>query len=256
MDTGRHFNAIAQTYRSLRRIDYSPLRHIFKLLSPSSPLQGLELGCGTGRYTEILLKHFPNLYLRCVDISKAMLRELERNLRSQGFSRFKSLQKRVEDVSFSKNTFDALFSFNAIHHFDLEQILPLLEESVKQGGWIFFYTRLQSQNKSTIWGKHFPKFAKKENRLYTEDQLQDYFHQSPQLRIYSIMKFQYPRKATVKELLKSADNAHYSTFCFYTPSEYKLARVQFKRNLLQTYGNPGTIKWTDRYTLLIARRIA
>lgn len=251
-----HFDRIAPVYRSLRRIDYEPLQHIFKLLDRSSPLQGIELGCGTGRYSEILLKQLRNLFLHCVDSSEPMLSELKRNLRSEGINRFKILQKRAEDVSFSKNTFDALFSFNAIHHFDLEQILPLFEESVKQGGWIFFYTRLRSQNRNTIWGKFFPKFAQKENRLYTEDQLQDYFDQRPQLRIYSIMEFQYPRKATAKELLESADKAHYSTFCFYTPSEYKLARVQFIRNLLQTYGNPGTIKWTDRYTLLIARRIA
>jgi hypothetical protein len=62
-----------------------------------------------------------------------MLSELNKNLRSEGIRRFKILQKRAEDVSFSKNTLDALFSFNAIHHFDLEQILPLLEESVHMG---------------------------------------------------------------------------------------------------------------------------
>ncbi|MHA2495787.1 MAG: hypothetical protein ACXAEI_09870, partial [Candidatus Hodarchaeales archaeon] len=55
-----HFDKIATIYRSLRQIDYKPLHRIFKLFDRSIPLQGLELGCGTGRYTEILLKQLPN----------------------------------------------------------------------------------------------------------------------------------------------------------------------------------------------------
>lgn len=254
MDMGQHFKAIASAYRSLRRIDYSPLRHIFKLLSPSRSLQGLELGCGTGRYTEILLKHLPNLYLRCVDISKAMLRELERNLRSQQIIGFRTLQKRVEDLSLSKDTFHALFSFNAIHHFDLKRIFPLLEESIRPGGWVFFYTRFRSQNRNSLWGRYFPKFAQKETRLYTECQLKNYFDQSSQLSLSSIVKFQFFRRATLEELLERADNAHYSTFRFYTPSEYKKARASFIRNILGQYDDPETITWTDRKTLLIARK--
>ena len=39
-------------------------------------------------------------------------------------------------------------------------------KTLKDGGYVFVYTRLKSQNARNIWGCFFPKFTEKEKRLY------------------------------------------------------------------------------------------
>lgn len=50
-------------------IDFSGCKHL------------LEIGCGVGAQTEVLLKLFPNLQITCVDYSESQLEEARKNLR-------------------------------------------------------------------------------------------------------------------------------------------------------------------------------
>ncbi len=47
---GEHFERVAAVYESLRTTDEAPVRRIGQLL-PDRPVTGLDIGCGTGRYT-------------------------------------------------------------------------------------------------------------------------------------------------------------------------------------------------------------
>ncbi len=40
----------------------------------SGPLRILEIGCGTGNYTKLLIKRFPNAEIKALDISPAMIK--------------------------------------------------------------------------------------------------------------------------------------------------------------------------------------
>ncbi|MFQ5976803.1 MAG: class I SAM-dependent methyltransferase [Candidatus Heimdallarchaeota archaeon] len=173
-----HFDKIAPKYRQLRQVDLPPIAYLSQLLDNTTTQQGLELGCGTGRYSQLLLNYLPNLFLICCDYSNGMLDELKRKLQTRGKLRFDVLEKKAEELAFHKNTFDILFSFNAIHHLDMNKIIPHAEEWISSGGWIFLYTRFPSQNRSSVWGRNFPKFVERESRLYTEDQLKVFSHNS------------------------------------------------------------------------------
>ena len=49
---GDHFERVA-VYESLRTTDEAPVRAIGQFL-PDRPVTGLDIGCGTGRYTRLL----------------------------------------------------------------------------------------------------------------------------------------------------------------------------------------------------------
>ena len=56
---GDHFDRVAAVYESLRTTDEAPVRRIGQLL-PDRPVTGLDIGCGTGRYSRLLRTLLPD----------------------------------------------------------------------------------------------------------------------------------------------------------------------------------------------------
>ncbi|MCH8191935.1 MAG: methyltransferase domain-containing protein, partial [Chloroflexi bacterium] len=54
-------------------------------------------------------------------------------------------------------TLDCVLTFNAIHDFPLPGFLQESHRVLKDGGYLFIYTRSRSQNQRTVWGRHFPR---------------------------------------------------------------------------------------------------
>ena len=77
MTVGGHFERVAARYESLRTTDEAPVRTISQLL-PGRPVTGLDIGCGTGRYTRLLRAVLPDgSRLAASDVSAAMLAQLK-----------------------------------------------------------------------------------------------------------------------------------------------------------------------------------
>ena len=68
-----HFSELADHYNSVRFTDPEPI----KVLAASIPRPKVwaDVGCGTGRYTSLLLKRFPTSRAYAVDRSQKMLGE-------------------------------------------------------------------------------------------------------------------------------------------------------------------------------------
>jgi SAM-dependent methyltransferase len=74
---GDHFERGAAVYESLRTTDEAPVRRIGQLL-PDRPVTGLDVGCGTGRYSRLLRGVLPaGSLLAASDVSAAMLAQLK-----------------------------------------------------------------------------------------------------------------------------------------------------------------------------------
>ena len=77
MTAGDHFERVAAVYESLRTTDEAPVRRIGQLLL-DRPVTGLDIGCGTGRYSRLLRALLPDgSLLVASDVSAAMLAQLK-----------------------------------------------------------------------------------------------------------------------------------------------------------------------------------
>jgi len=106
----------------------------------TAALRAIDLGIGTGYFTECFLNHFPNSRVLGVDGAQAMI-ELAK-------ARLTSLASRVEFIigDFRKlqqlapaaGTFDVVFSAYALHHLsrlDKERVLQQVVALLVPGGW-------------------------------------------------------------------------------------------------------------------------
>jgi SAM-dependent methyltransferase len=172
-----HFKLVASVYDSLRTTDEAPVRRIRELL-PDAPLVGLDLGCGTGRYSRLLIGMLPDgSLLAASDASAAMLTELQ--ARCDRRASVVPLRCTAEELPIRTGSLDLVTAFNSAHHFDLGRFLAEVARVLRADGRLFVYTRTPAQNARTIWGRLFPGFAKREQRLYSEATLTDAVHHTP-----------------------------------------------------------------------------
>lgn len=93
----------------------------------------LEIGCGTGMFTEMFAKSGAKLI--AVDISRDLLIKAKtRNLPSD---RVLFLERRIEDYN-TDDAFDAVIGSSVLHHLDLEKALKKIYRLLKPGGYMCF----------------------------------------------------------------------------------------------------------------------
>src|SRR5437667_7932254 len=245
---GDHFERVAAVYESLRTTDEAPVRAIGQPL-PDRPVTGLDIGCGTGRYSRLLRGLLPDgSLLVASDVSPAMLAQLK--AANRGHARgVVPLSSTAEELPLRTASLDLVTAFNCVHHFDLGRFLTAAARVLAPGGQLFIYTRTPQQNARTIWGRYFPGFTEHEQRLHSEAALRDAVRRTDGLKMVATQTFQHPRTSTAERLGAQAQGRHYSTFSFYTPQELRAAIATFLARL------PGPeVSWVDEHLLVIAGR--
>lgn len=90
---------------------------IFKKIDYSDSKNILEIGCGVGAQTEILLNKYPNAHITGIELSEVQLNTAKAYLNSKyDSSRFTLLQMNAEELSFDENTFDAVYICWVLEH--------------------------------------------------------------------------------------------------------------------------------------------
>jgi SAM-dependent methyltransferase len=241
-----HFEQVAPVYESLRTTDHAPVRKIRELL-PDRRVVGVDVGCGTGRYSKPLSALLPEgSLLLASDLSAAMLGELRSG---NGDARLAPLRSTAEELPIRTGSLDLVTSFNAVHHFDLDRFLATAARVLRPGGQLFVYTRTQEQNARTVWGRWFPGFTEHERRLHSEASLRAAVARTRGLELSAAHSFHYPRSSTRERLRAQAEGHHYSTFSLYTPDELSDAIDSFLARL-----PGGEVDWVDEYLLVVASR--
>ena len=167
MSVGEHFERVATVYESLRTTDEAPVRKICQLL-PDRPVAGLDIGCGTGRYTQLLRALLPGGSLLVAgDVSAAMPAQLKAANRGHAGG-VVPLLAAAEQLPLRDASLDVVTAFNCVHHFDLGRFLTSVARVLAPGGQLFIYTRTPKQNARTIWGRYFPGFTEHEQRLHSQ----------------------------------------------------------------------------------------
>jgi len=251
-----HFQRIAPLYRNLRVTDSEPIAYIARQLKSLPLIKAADIGCGTGRYTQLLLQHLGDKvsFIHCIDQSMGMLEQLKLDFAKHGFQAAGTISSSAMHLPIRTESLNCMFTFNAIHHFAMLEFLRETARILQDGGYLFAYTRLRSQNSRNIWGRFFHLFTSKETRLYEEDELKDAITKIPSLRLRKMQVFKFKRKGDLENLIKQAKNKHYSTLDLYSRSEFKTALKQFHGNLLDYFDNPHDIQWVDENVLLVLQK--
>lgn len=106
----------------------------------TAALRAIDLGMGTGYFTEQFLKHFPNGRVLGIDGAQAMIELAQARLTSLSsrvefvLGDFRQLSALVPDAG----TVDVVFSAYALHHLsrpDKETVLRQIIELLVPGGW-------------------------------------------------------------------------------------------------------------------------
>jgi SAM-dependent methyltransferase len=240
-----HFKLVASVYDSLRTTDEAPVRRIRELL-PDGSVVGLDLGCGTGRYSRLLHGMLPDgSLLAASDVSAAMLAELRAG--RDGQVPLVRLRCTAEELPIRTGSLDLVTSFNSVHHFDLGRFLAEAARALRAGGRLFVYTRTPEQNARTLWGRFFPDFAEREQRLHSEAALRDAVDRTHGLQLVHVQSFRHARSSTPERLRAQVEGRHYSTFSLYQPDELRRAIAAFLARL------PGPeVSWVDEHLLVVA----
>ena len=248
MTAGDHFEQVAVVYESLRTTDEAPVRAIGQLL-PGRPVTGLDVGCGTGRYTRLLRGLLPDgSLLVAADVSAAMLAQLRAASRGHALGMVPLLAA-AEELPLRTASLDLVTAFNCVHHFDLGRFLAAAARVLQPGGQLFIYTRTPQQNARTIWGRYFPGFTGHEQRLHSQAAIRDAVRRTDGLTMIATQTFQHPRTSTAEWLGAQAQGRHYSTFSFYTPQELRAAIATFLARLPSP-----EVSWVDEHLLVVAGR--
>ena len=249
-----HFSQIASIYSQVRTIDYELINYIAKKLAFKQTIVAAAIGCGDGRYSIKLVEKLRNrLSLTCVDVNYEMLQQISKI--SSNIQNLQTKQAFAEKLPFEDNSLDCIFSFNAIHHFKINEFAKECNRVLKNNGVLFIYTRLKEQNESNIWCKFFPDFSKKENRLLDNQSLTKHISNQTSLNLTSTEFFEHKRSSDIQTLVSKAENKHYSTFSLYTVSEFEKSLGKFKQNIYQNFSNPENIQWVDENTMFLFQKI-
>lgn len=255
--TQKHFSRIAGRYGNLRTTDAAPITSIAGRLQALPKIRAADVGCGQGRYDLKLFEHLGEpLYLYGVDGNRNMLQQAVSYLQRHGIRAFQTVEAYARHLPFEPASLDCILTFNAVHHFKVVQFLNESARVLKDGGYLFIYTRLRTQNRRNIWGMYFPSFNEKETRLFELSDLEEWLWRTSALQLEAIEFYRYERISSLSELTARALDHHYSTFSLYGKKEFDAALLQFQEMIRGCYRDVNNVSWYDENVLLIARKPA
>lgn len=147
-----------------------------------------------------------------------------------------------------------MVTFNAIHHFEIAKFFNETARVLRSGGFLGVYTRSRAQNEKTIWGRYFPGFVEREDRLLTIEEFERIISGQKDLWLEDTKIYNFKRIISIDRLMQLVSRHHYSTFKFYTPEELIETTAIFRKRLENRFADLENIPHGSGYTLLLVRK--
>ncbi len=120
---------------------------IYQNVNFSSTKKVLEVGCGVGAQSEILLRRFPDIHLTGIDLSDKQLAAARESLSKLEFAkgRFELHQMSAEDLKLESESYDGAFLCFVLEHVpDPRRVLSEVRRVLSPGGVIYITEVLNS----------------------------------------------------------------------------------------------------------------
>lgn len=120
---------------------------IYQNVNFSATKKVLEVGCGVGAQSEILLRRFPDLQLTGIDLSDKQLAAARASLGRLEFAkgRYQLQQMSAEDLKFESESFDGAFLCFVLEHVpDPRRVLSEVRRVLTPGGIVYITEVLNS----------------------------------------------------------------------------------------------------------------
>ena len=246
MTAGDHFERVAVVYESLRTTDEAPVRAIGQLL-PGRPVTGLDIGCGTGRYTRLLRALLPDgSRLAAADVSAAMLAQLRAASRAtpmrwpRCWQRPKSCRCGPPAWTWSPRSTAFTTSTSAASW-------PPPPGCCSPAASCSSTPAPRSRTRGRSGAATSPVLPSTSSACTARPRSGTPSGGPRGSRWSPAQTFRHPRTSTAERLGAQARGRHYSTFSFYTPQELRAATATFLARL------PGPeVCWVEEHLLVIA----
>ena len=247
MTVGDHFERVAAVYESLRTTDEAPVRAICQLL-PDRPVTGVDIGCGTGRYTRLLHALLPGgSLLAASDVSAAMLAQLK--AASHGHA------GRVVPLLSSRRTAAAADRQPRCGH-RVQLRSPLRPRPLPGLGRpgagarrsaVHLHPHPAAERAHDL-GPLLPGLHRTRSSACTARPRSGTPSSEPAGCRWSAEQqtFSHPRSSTAERLQAQAEGRHYSTFSLYTPQELRASTAAFLARLPSPQ-----VCWVDEHLLIV-----
>jgi ubiquinone/menaquinone biosynthesis C-methylase UbiE len=130
-DQNYGYSDLFNQYKAERRV-----LKIIKIFSPKNPISIIEIGCGTGEYTRLLAKYYPESQVFAFDISLNMVKKAKEKCKEFPNAHF--FVGSVYSLPYRYN-FDLTCGFYILHHLDLRRTFEVIDPVVKPGGVLCFF---------------------------------------------------------------------------------------------------------------------
>jgi len=254
-DKDMRFSNIVKTFHDLGTTDTAPISVIIDKMNGLNHIEAVDVGCGAGRYDMLLYRFLGDkLRLTCLDANEDTLNNLSTYLNRHGVRTFSTKKSTAETMPFPNSSIDCMFTFNAVHHNDLPRFVREGARIVRNGGYLFVYTRLREQNDMNVWRQHLARFFEKEKRLNSLDIYKQSIDSISSLTIESIVFFAYNGMAALEQLFPRERSHRSSVSSLYTPEELEETLKDFSISLRNQVADTQNVRWFDEKVMFVIKK--
>jgi ubiquinone/menaquinone biosynthesis C-methylase UbiE len=228
-----------------------PISVIINKLNPLDSIEAVDVGCGAARYDMLLYRYFGDkLKLACLDANEDTLKNLTTYFDRHGVRNYSVKTSTTEAMPFPDDGLDCIFTFNAVHHFNLLRFFRESARVMKNDGYLFIFTKLYELNGKDKWGIYFPRYDEKETRWYTLEEMKQAIEAAGSLSVESIAFFAHNRMAALEQLMTGAS----SQISAYTQEDMTEALKGFSIDLTSVFGDMRQESNFDENLLFIIKK--
>ena len=160
------YNEISKIYDDVREGDVMLIKHFLQEIAPQDALNVLDIGCGTGNYTDLFQKvtWIKQYQVYGIDPSEGMLVKARQKNNQIIFQ-----QAAADKIPFGNGFFDFVFMTDVIHHIpDIRRMFNEIYRVLKPQGKVCIVTQSHRQIEARPIVQFFPGTARVDRQRYPD----------------------------------------------------------------------------------------